>query len=312
MPSSANTQSVEQRSLDIGKWANLFMCGSGIVAAYASHSDALLVDGLYSGVNFSSAVIATRISCSVSRPADYAYPFGYDAYEALYVKYRSLVLLGILAFAAFGAVAKIVTYATGGEVPELVFGPIFIYVALMVAICFGLAAWYRVNWRRSGSKSELLITESRAAVIDGVISAAAGCGLLGSILLRETALDFLVPVSDSLIVLVLSGVIVWQPIGMFAASLREVAGGAADPQVVEQAKAITEEIMQDSSMEVLVVPVTKLGRSYFVVPYLKPKNPVTAQDVDAVRLRLAKAYESLLGQARTEIVITAKKPFENN
>ncbi len=77
---------VERQSLQVGMGANLFMAVAGVVAAYASRSDALLVDGLYSGVNFVSAIIAARISASILRPADRMYPFGYDAYEALYVK----------------------------------------------------------------------------------------------------------------------------------------------------------------------------------------------------------------------------------
>ena len=73
--SETDHAAIERRSLSIGKWANLFMGGSGIAAAYASHSDALLVDGLYSGVNFISAIIAARISASILRPADRWYPF---------------------------------------------------------------------------------------------------------------------------------------------------------------------------------------------------------------------------------------------
>ena len=108
---------IERRSLEIGKWGNLFMAGAGIVAAWFSRSDALLVDGLYSGVNFASAIVAAKVSASIARPADRSRPFGYDADEALYVKYRALVLVGIIAFAILNAVIKIITYAAGGEVP---------------------------------------------------------------------------------------------------------------------------------------------------------------------------------------------------
>jgi len=117
---NTSNERIEQRSLAIGKWGNLLMAVAGAVAAYLSHADALLVDGLYSGVNFVSAIVAAWISVKVARPADRGYPFGYDAYEALYVTFRSLVLLGVMAFAVFSALGKICTYATGGEVPELV------------------------------------------------------------------------------------------------------------------------------------------------------------------------------------------------
>jgi len=81
---------IERRSLEIGKWGNLLMAVAGVVASFLSHSDALLVDGLYSGVNFVSAILAAKITTVVARPADRRYPFGYDAHEALYVTFRSL------------------------------------------------------------------------------------------------------------------------------------------------------------------------------------------------------------------------------
>ena len=113
----SDAAAIERKSLDLGKWCNLLMAVAGVVAAYFSHSDALLVDGLYSGVNFVSTILAAKISAMVLWSATRRYPFGYGAYEALYVQFRAMVLFGIMAFAAFGAVQKIVTYAAGGQCP---------------------------------------------------------------------------------------------------------------------------------------------------------------------------------------------------
>jgi predicted Co/Zn/Cd cation transporter (cation efflux family) len=304
-------QAIERQSLELGKWGNLLMAGAGIAAAWTSHSDAILVDGLYSGVNFVAAIIAARISVSVLKSADRRYPFGYDSYEALYVKYRSLVLLGIMTFAIFGAVSKIIVYASGGQVPELVFGPIVIYMISMVAICFGLAIWHRHNWKRSGSCSELLDAESKAAVVDGVISAGAGAGLLAAALLQGTALAFIVPVADSIIVLVMSAFIIGQPLRMFLKSLREVAGESAEPEVLKKTLACTQELLQGRAWEVLEVAVSKMGRSYLIIPYLIPEQAIAADQVDSLRRELEIAYANLLGEVKTEIIVTAEAPYED-
>ena len=71
--------SIERRSLELGKWGNVLMGVSGVTAAYFSRSDALLVDGLYSGVNFVSAIVAAKVSASIMKPADRRYPIGYAA-----------------------------------------------------------------------------------------------------------------------------------------------------------------------------------------------------------------------------------------
>jgi len=302
---------IERRSLSIGKWANLLMACLGIAAAYASHSDALLVDGLYSGVNFASAIIAGRISATILKPADRRYPFGYDVYEALYVKYRSLVLLGIMAFATFGAVAKIIAYAGGQQVPELVFGPILVYVALMFVICFGLALWYHHNWKRSGRRSELLKTESRAAIVDGVISAGAGAGLLSAALLRGTALEFIVPVSDSIIVLILCVFIIGNPVRMFLRSLREVAGGSADTEICANVRLTIEEMLQDRPFTLLDVAVTKIGRTHYAVTYVKPDFPVSGEEADSLREEIETVCKALLKGTKAELVIAATGPYSS-
>lgn len=302
---------IECRSLAIGKWANLLMAVCGIAAAYASGSDALLVDGLYSGVNFLSAIVAGHVALSLARPADRRFPFGYDAYEALYVKYRSLILLGIMSFAIFGGLSKITTYLRGGQVPELVFGPILIYSIVMVTICLSLAAWHRRNWKLAGQTSDILRTEARAAIIDGVISAGAGGGLLGATLLRGTALAGLVPISDSIVVLIMCTIIIRQPVLMFLGSLREVAGGAADETTTEQIMTRTRALLEERPLKTLDAAVMKLGRSHLIVTYLKPEGVITAHEIDTLRHELTAAYTELCGEVKVEVVITAEPPFES-
>ena len=71
-----NDSSIEIRSLQIGKWGNLVMAIAGVVTAYLSRSDAILVDGLFSGVNFASAIIAARVGAIVLLPPDREHPWG--------------------------------------------------------------------------------------------------------------------------------------------------------------------------------------------------------------------------------------------
>jgi predicted Co/Zn/Cd cation transporter (cation efflux family) len=300
----------EQRSLTAGMWANLVMGVAGVTAAQLSNSDALLVDGLYSGVNFFSAIIAGKVAASVMRRPDQKYPFGYEANDSLYVLFRSLVLLGILAFAAFNSINKIVTYARGGEVPELIFGPITIYMFSMIALCFGLAAWHGYNWRKTGKRSEILKTERTASIVDGFISAGAGGALLGVTLLRGTPLDVIIPVADAIVVLVLATVMIGQPAGMLRSAIREVAGRAVDDEATTtQVRERIEAVLDPLPGELLRVAITKLGRFHFVVSYIKPTGSVTATDLDTLRGELHKSYADLFSQVRTEVVFTAEAPY---
>jgi len=300
---------IERRSLEVGKWANLLMAVAGVAAASLSRSDALLVDGLYSGVNFFSAIVAARVGEAVTRPPDRSRPFGYEAEESLYVTFRSLVLLGIIAFAALTAGEKVLRYATGGDVPELVFGPILAYVATMVVLCLALWAWHRHNWRRSGAQSAILRTESHAALVDGAITAGAGLALLGVPLLRGTPLAVLIPVADALVVLVLCVVIVREPVGMFRQALREAAGGAAEAGLVSRLRERTARHLETRPFAVLDLAVTRMGRRHLVAAYVRPERPVSAPEVDALRDELEQAF-SAEAPFRVAVIVTERHPFE--
>jgi predicted Co/Zn/Cd cation transporter (cation efflux family) len=301
-------QFYERRSLGVGKWANLLMGVLGVTAAMLSNSDALMVDGLYSAVNFVSAIIAGRIALSVTKGADRRRPFGYDANESIYITFRSLVLIGILVLAFLIALDKIITYAGGGEVPELNFGPIVFYTLTVVTICFFLAAWHQVHWKKTGGRSDILRTERTASVVDGILSTGAGGALVAVTFLRGTPLEFIVPISDAVVVVVLAALMAGEPVRMLVGAVREIAGeSVAEETVSGVRKKIRAALPQACTL--LQVAVTKLGRSYFVVAYIRPEGAVKAQEMDSLRRELQEEYRSLLEPVKSEVVFTAHPPF---
>ena len=100
MTTPAEARRIEQRSLRFGVGANAVMALAGFSAHVLTGSSALLLDGLYSAVLVGSSLIASRISRNVVRPPDRAWPYGYEGQEALYVLFRSLVLLGVIGWVA--------------------------------------------------------------------------------------------------------------------------------------------------------------------------------------------------------------------
>lgn len=297
---------IEQRSFNLAKWANLFMAVAGVTAAWASRSDALLVDGLYSGVNFFAAIIAVQVGRSIARAPDRRRPFGYDADEAIYITFRSLTLLGIIVFASFNSVEKILAYLGGGSVPELILGPIAIYALVMVAICAFLAFWHHRSWKRTGKQSEILKTESRAAIVDGVLSAGAGLALVLTPFLRETPLANLIPIADAIVVLIMAAFIIHQPLMTFRDAFGEIAGYSTSAPHYKTARRIVQEIASGARYTVTDIAATKLGRSFFIVAYLDPCRKVASADVDALNKSLGTKAREHFANVRTKIIITGQ------
>ena len=125
---------IERRSLKVGVMASAVMAVAGIGVHVISGSYALLLDGLYSAVMVGSGLVAARVSRNVVRPPDRAYPYGYDGQEALYVLFRSLVLIGVLSFAAISALSTVVDYANGRPVMPVRLGPVAWYSLAITAL----------------------------------------------------------------------------------------------------------------------------------------------------------------------------------
>jgi len=232
MTTPAEARRIEQRSLRFGVGANAVMALAGFSAHVLTGSSALLLDGLYSAVLVGSSLIASRISRNVVRPPDRAWPYGYEGQEALYVLFRSLVLLGVIGFGVGSSCSTLIDWWRGNSIAPLHLEPVALYTALMTALC-GLLAWrHRRDWRRTGRVSLLLLTEARNARIDAVITLTTGLALLASPLLLATPLSAIAPITDALLVLAVSLALLREPLAALRDAMAQAAGCAADPGVL--------------------------------------------------------------------------------
>ena len=302
---------IERRALGRGKWANLFMGVAGITAAILSNASALMLDGLFSAVNFLAAIFAARVAQRVTRAPDSLRPFGYEIDEAVYVMFRALVLTGIILVAGFGAVAKIIAYANGEVIAPVKINYVVGYVVLMAATCFGLAYWYHCHWLRAGRRSSLLSTERGGAVIDGVLSLAAGLAFVLIAALKGTPLAFLVPISDSIVVLVLAAVMIPQPLALFRSALGEVVGNQGKDEIAASLGQALRSSLEGSRFELLHFDLVRVGRSRFCAVYLKPEGLVGSDEIEQVRETVVASASAALaskGTIRTECILRGVEP----
>ena len=97
---------------------------------------------------------------------------------------------------------------------------------------------------------------------------------------------------------------------MFLDALGEVAGRSADRGTVELVGKRLRALLEERPFTLLEVVVTKLGRSHFVVSYLRPEGPVEGQAVDRLWEEQEACLHALLDQVKSEIVITDQPPFK--
>lgn len=299
----------EQRSLALGLWVSLVIALLGLIAYGLSGSEAVLLDGLYAGVMALTSLVAVRIGANVQRPPDRTWPFGYEGQEAVYVLLRSLLLIGILSFAALNGVRELIAWLEGSSPEAIATAPAGWYGLLGGLSCGALAWVQHRSWVMGGRCSELLRTESRAALLDTAITGGTGAVLVAAPLLEATPLAPLVPVADTLLVLVLSLVVLQEPLHRFRLALRETAGAACAPELIAQTRSAATALVEGAAAELLDLSVVKLGRISTVLVYVNPARAVEACWLDELRQQLDGVCGELLGPVRTEVVLTGRPPF---
>ena len=305
---------IEQRALRLGVWASLVIAVAGVVAYALSASDALLLDGLYAGVMALTSLVAARVGAVVQRPPERGWPYGFGGQEALFVLFRSLLLIGMLSVAVMVALREIVAWLGDGDLPAAVeLGPVGAYTLLTVGLCLLLAWTQRRAWRLSGGRSELLLLESRAAALDAAITAGAGAALLTAPLLAGSRFEPLVPLADPVLVILIALVVMAEPVQHFLEALRQTAGAACDPALIAASRARVQALLSEAGGEMgvtlLEFSLQKLGRTTFLVAWLDPARPVDGAWMDALRRRIEAVCADSLGPLRCELLLTRQAPF---
>jgi len=311
-PASSSSLKNEARALKLGTLGNAIGAVSALVFYLRSGSDALLLDGLYTAVMAGAAVIAGQVSRAALQPRSRAYPFGASGQEPLYVLFRTLVLLGIIAFAMVSAAGKVISHLQNGAVPGVRLEGLGWYFSAMVLLNLWLWRVFAQSWNNSGRNSDMLRGMAISARFDALISAGTGIALLGSPLLLGTPLASLVPIADALLVLVLSVALLGEPIAILRDAVAEAAGSSrsiADETQNRCCLAIAPALKQNHC-ELLELAMIRLGRTFTAVAYVEPASAMTAEQVDGLRLAVEQELVRILkSTVLCEVIPTAVHPY---
>jgi len=302
----------EIRALQLGTLGNSVGAVAALVFYLRSGSDALLLDGLYTAVMAGASVIAGQVNRAALQPRSRAYPFGASGQEPLYVLFRTLVLLGIIAFAMVSAIGKILTAVQGGVIPAVQLDGLGWYFSAMVLLNLWLWRVFARSWSNGGGNNDMLRGMAISARFDALISAGTGIALLGSPSLLATPLAPLVPIADSLLVLVLSLALVGEPIAILQGAVTEAAGSSRSipPALHSSCSASVAAVLAQRGCTLLELAMIRLGRTVTAVAYVEPATAVTASQTDGLRLDVeAELVQTLQTPVLCEVIATSVHPY---
>jgi divalent metal cation (Fe/Co/Zn/Cd) transporter len=300
---------VRSGSMRLALAIHLLMALSGAVGCWLWNAQALALDGVVSGLNALASLAAQRLSEAIARPRTSSYPFGYGGLETLYAGCRSLLLLGILAFAAISSTARILDHLQGAALPAPRFGAITVYGIVMTLLCVLVATAHHREWIRSGRRDPLLAVERRAALVDAATSAGVALAFALTPLLRLTPLAGLVPVSDAVIVLALCVLLVGPPLRTFRNALRELSGATATAPLRRRLTETFAEELRSHGLTLVDAALFTSGRTLLGLVYVDSEAPLRAAQVDHLRESLETACRFRFPDVTLELVLTERSPL---
>lgn len=296
---SESKQKTEAGSLKTARLGYIVMGIAGLIGASLSGSDAILLDGMYSFVMAITSFVAIYISSLLQKGVNDEYPFGYASYEAMYLTFKGLLVLIIMVMAFFGSVSTIIGYLGGEQIAPLKTNVILVYVIFTVSIALSLSYLHNKNYKKT--KSVLLKTESVTTLIDGLMSAGAGVALIAVSFLEGTGLEPIVPIADSLVVLLLVIFMAKEPIKLFKTGFFQLVGKSIVKKDIKKAEKIVKRSLS-ANFNLLKVKAVQMGRSCQYVIYLKPTVAMNIEELDRQREILIEHAQEIDENSFVEVV----------
>lgn len=205
----------EQRALYWGVAINVFSALLGLVFFFITKSQTMFLDAFISLILCVSTIISLVVARVVNKKDSEKFPLGRYAIENLFLIFRAILMLGIIAYTLIEGIVTIVQFYEGTLVSDLNinFTYMIIYAVLMVGSCIAITVTYSHYNRKLEVPSEIIKIEITSSIFDGLVTLFATSSLL--IFTYVPALSSISEIGDSIVVIILS-------VGYLALPIKEI------------------------------------------------------------------------------------------
>lgn len=194
----------EQKALYRGVAINVFSALLGLVFFFITKSQTMFLDAFISLILCVSTIISLVVARVVNKKDSEKFPLGRYAIENLFLIFRAILMLGIIAYTLIEGIVTIVQFYEGTLVSDvnINYTYMLIYCVLMVGSCVAINVVYSYYNRKLEVPSEIIKIEITSSIFDGLVTLFATTSLL--IFTYLPALNSIAPIGDSIVVIILS------------------------------------------------------------------------------------------------------------
>lgn len=296
--------SIEQKALRQGNILNFAMAIGGIVLFIFSNSKAVLIDGLFSFIQFIATMIAVKISRDLETTSKKKYPLGQYSKETLYVLFKSILIIVLLVSSIFSSIDSITTFIYDPSlIPDVNLTLIMINGALMTILCLSLSLIYKHYNKKIGNCSEVLRSEAMGANLDGIISF--GTAIAFILFKVIPFLKPLFPISDAILVLILTGVFAIQPVQLLINQINILTYKRIHYKSEQELTSLIK--LNIPELEIHDLFISKLGKFTEIYITLSLDGKFSIDELDNLRKEIKKILRSKIRNTQTFITFSNPK-----
>lgn len=288
-PQTADRKLLEQRALLISSYGALALAVLGISFALISGSEAILLDGVFSGLGFFMALMTLYVSRLVRRPDDDKFQYGYAHFAPLLNVLKSLVMTVLCGFALISAVSTLIS---GGQ--PMAVGSAILYALIATMIGTGLFLYLQKVADRTSSV--LVALDAKSAKLDMMLSAAVLVSFALGWLALGTAMERYLDYLDPMVVAGLCLVALPVPLKVLWDNGREVLLLAPPPELQQAVKEQIETALEGFPVDDYRIRMLKMGNVIALTLHLKPAEEFQinrVSELDRVRVAIENSLDAL-------------------
>ncbi len=302
---SATSTRLEKRYLMMSVAASASVGCVGLLVAMLSSSQAILLDGLFNLVYFTTALFTVKIVSLVMVGDDERFPYGYAYFEPLVNCIKGMLMLGVSMMALVGAVQ---TLLVGGR--TVAAGIAIAYGVFACLICGTTAYLTRRGFKMTGSP--MVQADADNWLVNLAYSACVLIAFVGILALRALKLDAMIPFVDPIVVLAVVTVSLGVPVRMSWTALMELLNRAPDRSVVDEVTEFVDANLKDFPVQERFVRVVQPGRQRIVLVHIvlpSGYNRDSLEHLDAIRSQTYEALSRAHADTIVDILFTADRQW---
>ena len=272
---------------------------SECLAAFFTHSQAVLMDCVYDLVDLAMLGPFMILVPKLYKPVTERWPYGFAQIESLFI----IIKCGLLLFLDIQLLTdSVALILDGGHIVNA--GAVAAFELFVSVSCVAMYLVLRNMNRHFSSptvNAELYIWKLDAYSTGGV-----GLAFLIQLILQFTPLSFVVPYIDPAIAIFMALILAREPIMMIWDAVKSLILAAPGKDVMEQIRSKAEDILKGYDLYIDVLDVVKTGRKIWVDVYITQKDDMLSISSlklahDEIVARLKPEYQDVFVELIPEI-----------